>query len=135
MLIDEIIVDAVTDHLELTVHWHGGDHSRLRVKKNKPGQNGWVTDAEVVELVRVLARRMRDEAIASILNRSGKSTGRGNSWTSARVASLRNYQKIVPYREGEQAERGSLSVILCAGHNRRQGGVLCRAKPRNWSAR
>jgi hypothetical protein len=83
LLIDEIIVDAVDDKLELIVHWHGGDHSRMRVKKNKPGQNSWVTDAEVVELVRVLARRMRDEAIASILNRSGKSTGRGNSWTSA----------------------------------------------------
>jgi hypothetical protein len=83
LLIDEIIVDAVDDKLELIVHWYGGDHSRMRVKKNKPGQNSWVTDAEVVELVRVLARRMRDEAIASILNRSGKSTGRGNSWTSA----------------------------------------------------
>jgi hypothetical protein len=28
----------------------------------------------------------------------------------------------------------SLSVILCAGHNQRQGGVLCRAKPRGWNA-
>lgn len=110
LLIDEIIVDAVDDKLELTVHWHGGDHSRMRVKKNKPGQNNWVTDAEVVELVRVLARRMRDQAIASILNRSGKSTGRGNSWTSARVAALRNHQKIAPYREGERAERGEVTI-------------------------
>jgi excisionase family DNA binding protein len=110
LLIDEIIVDAADDKLELIVHWHGGDHSRMPVKKNKPGQNNWVTDAEVVELVRVLARRMRDEAIASILNRSGKSTGRGNSWTSARVASLRNHQKIAPYREGERAERGEMTI-------------------------
>jgi DNA invertase Pin-like site-specific DNA recombinase/sulfur carrier protein ThiS len=110
LLIDEIIVDATGDKLELILHWHGGDHSRMRVKKNKPGQNNWVTDAEVVELVRVLARRMRDEAIASILNRSGKSTGRGNSWTSARVASLRNHQRIAPYREGERAERGEVTI-------------------------
>jgi hypothetical protein len=27
----------------------------------------------------------------------------------------------------------SLSVILCAGHNQRQGGVLCRAEPRSWT--
>src|SRR5215468_6694228 len=67
-------------------------------------------EAEVVELVRVLARRMRDEAIASILNRSGKLTGRGNSWTSARVASLRNHQKIAPYREGERSERGEVMI-------------------------
>jgi excisionase family DNA binding protein len=110
LLIDEIIVDAVDDKLELIVHWHGGDHSRLRVKRNKPGQNNWVTDAEIIELVRVLARRMRDEAIASILNRSGKSTGRGNSWTSARVASLRNHHKIAPHREGERAERGEVTI-------------------------
>jgi excisionase family DNA binding protein len=96
--------------LELIVHWHGGDHSRMRVKKNKPGQNSWVTNAEVVELVRVLARRMRDEAIASILNCSGMSTGRGNSWTSARVASLRNHQKIAPYGEGERAERREVTI-------------------------
>ena len=110
LLIEEIIVDAVNDKLELIVHWQGGDHTRLRVKKNKPGQNSWVTDAEVVELVRVLARRMRDEAIASILNRSGKSTGRGISWTSARVASVRNERKIAPYREGERAERGEVTI-------------------------
>jgi excisionase family DNA binding protein len=110
LLIEEIIVDAADDKLELIVHWQGGDHTHMRVKKNKPGQNSWVTDAEVVELVRVLARRMRDEAIASILNRSGKSTGRGNSWTSARVASLRNHQKIAPYREGERAERGEVTI-------------------------
>jgi hypothetical protein len=29
----------------------------------------------------------------------------------------------------------SLSVILCAGHNQRQGGVLCQAKPIRWTAR
>ena len=45
LLIDEIIVDAVADHLKLIVHWHGGDHSLLHVKKNRLGQNSWVTDA------------------------------------------------------------------------------------------
>ena len=110
LLIDEIIVDAVANHLKLIVHWHGGDHSLLHVKKNRPGQNSWVTDAEIVELVQVLARRMRDDAIASILNRSGKPTGRGKSWTSARVASLRNHQEIAPYRQGERAERGEVTI-------------------------
>jgi hypothetical protein len=83
LLLEEIIVDAVDDRLEFVIHWQGGDHTRLNVKKNKPGQNSWVTDAEVVDLVLTLARRMPDAAIASVLNRSGKSTGRGNSWMSA----------------------------------------------------
>jgi hypothetical protein len=32
-----------------------------------------------VDLVRALARQMPDQTIAALLNRSGKSTGRGNS--------------------------------------------------------
>jgi excisionase family DNA binding protein len=53
---------------------------------------------------------MPDKAIASILNRSGKSTGRGNSWTSSRVYSLRRVHGIAPYREGERAERGEVTI-------------------------
>jgi excisionase family DNA binding protein len=92
------------------MHWQGGDHTRLSVRKNKTGQNRWATDADVVELVQSLARQMPDDLIAAILNRSGKSTGRGNSWTRARVCTLRQHQKIVPYREGERAERGEVTL-------------------------
>jgi hypothetical protein len=110
LLIAEIIVDVVSDKLELVIHWLGGDHTRLSPKRNKAGQNRWVTDADVVDLVRILARQMPDESIAAILNRAGKSTGRGNSWTRSRVCSLRHDQKIAPYREGERAERGEVTI-------------------------
>jgi excisionase family DNA binding protein len=110
LLIEEIVVDIVADKIELVIHWHGGDHTRLSVKKNKHGQNRWTTDADVVEFVQLLARHMPDKAIASILNRSGKSTGRGNSWTSSRVYSLRRVHGIAPYREGERAERGEVTI-------------------------
>jgi len=110
LLIEEIIVDVVADKIELVIHWHGGDHTPLSVKKNKAGQNRWVTDADVVEFVRVLARHMPDQSTASVLNRSGKSTGRGNSWTSSRVSSLRHSQGIEAYREGERAERGEVTL-------------------------
>jgi excisionase family DNA binding protein len=110
LLIDEIVVDVVADKIELVIHWHGGDHTRLSAKKNKHGQNRWTTDADVVEFVQLLARHMPDKAIASILNRSGKSTGRGNSWTSSRVYSLRRIHGIAPYRKGERAERGEVTI-------------------------
>src|SRR5439155_10095859 len=110
LLIEEIMVDVVADKIELVIHWHGGDHTRLSVKKDKAGQNRWVTDADVVEFVRVLARHMPDQSTASVLNRSGKSTGRGNSWTSSRVSSLRHSQGIEAYREGERAERGEVTL-------------------------
>jgi excisionase family DNA binding protein len=110
LLIEEIIADVIGDKIELIIHWQGGDHTRLSVKKNKPGQNRWATEADVIEFVRVLARHMPDRSIASILNRSGKSTGRGNSWTGSRVAALRHSHGIAPYREGERAERGEVTL-------------------------
>jgi len=110
LLIEEIVVDVVADKMELIIHWHGGDHTHLSVRKNKFGQNRWESGVNVVEFVRVLARHMSDKAIASILNRSGESTVRGNSWTSSRVYSLRHNHGIAPYREGERAERGEVTI-------------------------
>jgi DNA invertase Pin-like site-specific DNA recombinase len=110
LLIAEIVVNLVGDTLALVLHWQGGDHTRLSAKRNKVGQNRWVTNTDVVDLVRILARHMPDEAIAAVLNRSGKSTGRGNSWTRMRVCSLRHNHDIAPYREGERGERGEVTV-------------------------
>jgi hypothetical protein len=38
--------------------WHGGDHSALKVRKNRTGQHRWSAAGETVDLVRVLARQM-----------------------------------------------------------------------------
>lgn len=96
--------------LTLIIHWQGGDHTRLTVKKNRPGQTRWTTDVDVVDLVRALARQMPDETIASVLNRSGKLTGYGNSWTRGRICSLRRQYHIPIYREGERVERGEVTL-------------------------
>jgi excisionase family DNA binding protein len=109
-IISEIIVDILGDTLALIIHWQGGDHTRLTVKKNRAGQTRWTTDDDVVDLVRALARQMPDEAIASVLNRSGKSTGFGNSWTRGRICSLRRQYHILIYREGERIERGEVTL-------------------------
>ena len=109
-VVSEIIVDIVGDSLELIIHWQGGDHTRLTVKRNRAGQTRWTTDAEVVDLVRALARQMPDQTIAAVLNRSGKSTGRGNSWTRGRICSLRHQYDIAIYRDGERADRGEATL-------------------------
>ncbi|WP_246642720.1 helix-turn-helix domain-containing protein [Rhizobium croatiense] len=49
-------------------------------------------------------------SIAAILNRSGKRTGHGASWTRSHVCSLRNIHGISVYREGERAERGERTL-------------------------
>ena len=109
-LIDEIVVRVEDNALDAVVRWQGGDHTSLRVPKNHVGQHRWRTDAEVVDLVTALARQMPDQAIAAVLNRAGKTTGRGNGWTRSRVCVLRNHRAILAYREGERAERGEVTL-------------------------
>lgn len=114
-LIEEIVVRVEDDALALVIRWAGGDHTPLRVRKNRAGQHRWGTDAGVVELVTALARQLPDKAIAAILNRAGKTTGRGNGWTRSRVCIVRNHRGIPPYREGERVARGEVTLEEAAG--------------------
>lgn len=109
-LVEEIVVSVDGETIELVIHWQGGAHSALAVRKNRCGQHRWKTDSDVVELTRALARLMPDKLIAAALNRAGKVTGRGNGWTQSRVCTLRNYHQIDVYREGERQERGELTL-------------------------
>jgi DNA invertase Pin-like site-specific DNA recombinase len=110
MLIEEIVVRVENDGLDLVIRWAGDDHTALRVRKNRTGQHRWSLEADIVDLVRALSRQMPDLAIAAVLNRAGTSTGKGNSWTRSRIASLRKYNGVAVYREGERAERGEATL-------------------------
>jgi excisionase family DNA binding protein len=109
-IISEIIVDVVGDTLALVVHWQGGDHTRMTVKKNRTGRTNWCTDEDIIDLVRALARHMPDQTIASVLNRLGKSTSHGHSWTRGSVCSLRHQNDVAIHRPGERAERGEATI-------------------------
>ncbi len=109
-LIEEIVVRVEDDGLDLVIRWAGEDHTSLRVRKNRTGENRWRVDADVVNLVRAMARQMPDMGIAAALNRTGKTTAKGHSWTRTRVATLRNIHGIAVYREGERAERGEATL-------------------------
>jgi excisionase family DNA binding protein len=109
-VLHEIVARVKADRIHLVLHWQGGDHTELRVKKNRTGQHRWSTDAQTEALIRVLARMMPDKAIAALLNRAGKRTGRQNGWTQARVCTFRNQHGIAVYRHGERAERGEVTL-------------------------
>ncbi|MGQ3048961.1 MAG: recombinase family protein [Niveispirillum sp.] len=108
--IHEIIVKLENERINLVIHWAGGDHTRLTVPKNRPGHHRWIGDPETGDLIHRLARQQPDAAIASILNRIGKRTGRGNTWTEVRVRGYRNDHGIAVFRPGEMAERGELTL-------------------------
>lgn len=79
-VLHEIVVRVEANRVEMVLHWQGGDHTRLSVKKNKAGKHRWCVEEDTEVLIRELARMMPDRSIASVLNRSGKKTGRGNGW-------------------------------------------------------
>src|SRR5260370_39278525 len=87
LLIAEIVVN-ISDTLKLIIHWQGGDHTELTVKKNNAGHNRWVTDADVVNLVAALARQMPDESIAAVVNRISQATSPGPSCAPIRSCFL-----------------------------------------------
>ena len=109
------IVARVDDHeIDLKIHWQGGDHTQLNVRKARSGEHRWILDAPTTDIVRELARQVPDYRIASILNRAGKRTGRDNAWNEARVRAFRSNHGIEVHREGERAERGELNELEAA---------------------
>ena len=110
LLIKEIVVDTSENTIDLIIHWQGGDHTRLTIKKNRAGQTRWSTDDDVIGLIEALARQMPDKSIAAVLNRSRKQTGHGSTWTRMRVCSVRNQKGIPPYQEGERKARGEVTL-------------------------
>jgi DNA invertase Pin-like site-specific DNA recombinase len=112
--IKEIVARVLEARIELVIHWQGGDHTELKVVKNRPGQHRWSTDIEVQGLITQLARQLRDPSIASLLNRLGHHTGKGHTWTEMSVRSFRTSHGIAVYKNGEREERGELTLEQAA---------------------
>jgi DNA invertase Pin-like site-specific DNA recombinase len=92
ILIREIIADVDDEArvIVLVIHWQGGRHSEIRVPRPSSGRTKRCTDADAIALVRRMAGRWNDEAIAAQLNLVGWRTGTGNHWTRLRVRELRS---------------------------------------------
>jgi excisionase family DNA binding protein len=103
-LITDIVadVDEATREVVLVIHWRGGAHSELRVRKPKSGEHGCRTPDEALAVMRSMATRWSDADIAASLNRMGMRTGQGKSWTAHRVSSLRRVHGIRAYRSAEK---------------------------------
>ena len=110
----EVVAHSEDDQIRLLLHWQGGDHTHLTVRKNRRGQTRWAVEPETTDLIRACARLMPDKAIAGMLNRTGKRTGRLNGWTQSRVRGFRNTHGIAVYVDGEWAERGEITLTEAA---------------------
>jgi helix-turn-helix protein len=109
-LINEIVVDINHPRatIDMQIHWAGGVHTPLIVRKNKVGRTSNALDRDVVELFRELALVQPDPYIASTLNRLGYHTGTGKTWNETRVKHLRNYNQIPVFVRGTDRSRLTL---------------------------
>src|SRR6266851_3152241 len=111
ILIEEIIadVDEKSSEIVLVIHWAGGRHSELRVKKNETGKHRRCTNLDAIAVIRQMADRFSDEQIAATLNRLGLRTGAGNTWNEARVRFARQYHQLPTF---DPSHPGNNSLTL-----------------------
>ena len=105
-LLEEVNITARRDdpdpHARLVLRWKGGAITELTVPLRRP-QPKIRTDDDTVNLVRRLAVHYPDAIIAGILNRQGRRTPRGLSYTAGRVQGLRHYWGIPRHQPATSA--------------------------------
>lgn len=121
-LVEEIVVDVDDTNREviLLIHWRGGQHSELRVRKPRPGEHTMRNPPEVDQVIRQMGARWSDEHIAATLNRMGSATPFGHTWTAIRVAGYRHTNGIPGYESAVKDGR-CLTMLEAA----RKIGVTC----------
>lgn len=111
ILVEEIVadVDEANTEVVLLIHWTGGRHSELRMKKNVTGKHSRCTSLEAIEIIRRMAGRFPDDQIASTLNRLAFRTGTGNTWNEGRIRSVRSYHQLPAY-DAKSSSRQTLTL-------------------------
>ena len=116
-LLDEVHITVHRDHpdphAELLLRWKGGIISELSVPLRRP-QPAIRTDEDTIDLLRRLAVHYPDAKIAGILNRQGRGTARGLSYTASRVQSLRYHWNIPCHQPTDAAQEGELLNVSAA---------------------
>jgi DNA invertase Pin-like site-specific DNA recombinase len=120
--LEEVIVraDGVKETLHFVIHWKGGTHTQLEMSRPRSATET-ATPMKALEIVRRMAVRHGDDQIASVLNRLGYSTGKGNRWNQNRVATARKNHSIAGQRRAlPDPERVSLNEAakLCGVSHR-----------------
>jgi DNA invertase Pin-like site-specific DNA recombinase len=116
-LLEEVNITVVRDptdsRADLMLRWKGGTISELTVPLRRP-QPKIRTDEDTIELLRRLAVHYPDPVIAGILNRQGRRTARGLSYTASRVQSLRHHWNIPRHQPSDQQPEGELLNVTAA---------------------
>jgi DNA invertase Pin-like site-specific DNA recombinase len=116
-LLDEVHITVHRDqpdpHAELVLRWKGGIITDVDVPLRRP-QPAIRTDEDTIDLLRRLAVHYPDAKIAGILNRQGRRTARGLSYTASRVQSLRYHWNIPCHQPADHPQEGELLNVTAA---------------------
>jgi hypothetical protein len=104
VLVREVIIslDAATNEAVVIVHWIGGRHTELRVARVRTGRYPADRAPCPVEVMRTLGGQWPDRELAVTMNRMRCHAADGQTWTTVRVAALRERLAIAPFDPSEQ---------------------------------
>jgi DNA invertase Pin-like site-specific DNA recombinase len=104
-------VEREKSNAHLTLRWRGGLLSETDVPLPRSHPAPIRTADDTIDLLRRLATLYPDTVIAGILNRQGRTTATGLSFTANRVASLRTNWEIPCFEPKQQAQDGECMTI------------------------
>lgn len=115
-LLEEVKVNVLTDEgkARLGLRWKTGAVTELDVVWRVPRTSPTRTDEDTIDLMRRLASHHPDTVMAGVLNRQGRKTATGESFTANRVASLRQHWKIPCYQAPATPPQGELLTVQAA---------------------
>lgn len=83
----------------LRLHWKGGAHTELQVRRAASGKKPNDTSKNALELIEELSKVCSDQAIAAILNRLGYKTGARKTWRVHSVHNARYIHRLMNFRK------------------------------------
>src|SRR5215510_15602155 len=89
-----VSLDEDTRNLTFILHWSGGCHTTLSMKKPLSGAIKYKTPEQDIAWIRKLSVRYDDGEIARVLSKLGRTTARGKRWKQTRVAYTRKQYGI-----------------------------------------
>jgi DNA invertase Pin-like site-specific DNA recombinase len=103
-LLEEVTlsVEREKSNAHLMLRWRGGLLSEIDVPLPRSHPAPIRTAEDTIDLLRRLAAHYSDAVIAGILNRQGRKTATGLSFTANRVSSLRTHWNISCYEPAQQ---------------------------------
>jgi len=124
-VVEELIVHKdEAGLLRFVIHWKGGAHSQFEMARPRSGREQ-KTALEAIEIIRQLAPRYGDDAIAVVLNKHGCRTGKGKRWNAQRVATARSTYSI-PGHSRSVCDPAILTLGRAAKHCGVSQGTIMR---------